>query len=162
DDPSADRGYFGSAVAIDSASTFALVSAPMDSFGGDPPQHQGEVFVYSKIGVAWKATQTLQPSVSTYEEYFGGAVAISGNLAVVGAMGYAPSPSQLAVGRAYVFTYANGTWSESAILIASDASAYSRFGHSVAIDGTTIVVGTMRADGGVGSAYVFDRNGAGN
>src|SRR4051812_22067709 len=161
-DPSADRGYFGSAVAVNTTNTIAMISAPGDSFGGNPPQHQGEVFVYGNTNGVWTPTQTLQPSVTTNEEYFGSAIAISGNLAIVGAMAYAPSLSQPAVGRAYVFTYANGTWSETAILTASDASAYSRFGIAVAIDGTTAIIGTMRADGGVGSAYVFDRNAAGN
>lgn len=161
-DPSADRGYFGSAIAVNTANTVAMISAPVDSFGGGAPQHQGEVFVYANTNGVWKPTQTLQPSLANYEQYFGSSIAISGNLAIIGAMTYAPSPSQPAVGRAYVFTYANGTWSETAILAASDASAYSRFGVAVAIDGTTAVIGTMRADGGVGSAYVFDRNVAGN
>ncbi len=55
-------------------------------------------------------------------------------------------------------------WAETIKLTASDGEAYDFFGHSLSVDGHTIVVGTDR-DAGVGrfsgSAYVFTYDGSG-
>src|SRR5690349_12315135 len=53
-------------------------------------------------------------------------------------------------------------WVERQKLVAGDASAMSRFGHSVAIDGDTAVVGAIFDDekgDDAGAAYVFVRSG---
>ena len=47
------------------------------------------------------------------------------------------------------------SFSEVAILTASDASAFDSFGISVSVDGNTIVVGAYGDDVHSGSAYVF-------
>jgi hypothetical protein len=74
-------------------------------------------------------------------------VAISGTTAIVGAFGQTDGPSQ-----AYVFTKTAGGWTPSAELKGSDNVAGDEFGWSVAVSGTTAIVGA--ADNG-GRAYVF-------
>jgi hypothetical protein len=63
-----------------------------------------------------------------------------------------------------VFVESGGTWSQQAKLTASDGAALDQFGHSVAVSGSTIVVGAPHhpfslAGNGLGAAYVFVENG---
>ena len=106
-------------------------------------------------------------------DYFGFAVAISsdGNYVIVSAYaedGGAGDPIS-AAGAAYIFTRSGSSWTEQAILRASDAQASDDFGYSVSInsDGTYAIVGAYREDGGAGdpttdagAAYVFTRSGS--
>jgi hypothetical protein len=67
-------------------------------------------------------------------------------------------------GAAYVFVESGGTWSQQAELTASDGAAYDYFGWSVAVDGSTVVVGAICHPGsasscGQGAAYVFVESG---
>ena len=66
-------------------------------------------------------------------------------------------------GAVYVYARSGTSWSQQAKLTASDAAAGDRFGTSVAISGTTIVVGAaLNDDAGFhsGSAYVFTWDGS--
>ena len=97
-----------------------------------------------------------------------GATAVSGGTLVAGASNHAVG-SNLSQGAAYVFVQAgNGTWSQQAELIGSDSGGNDFFGWSVAVSGTTVVVGApchpLSASGqicGAGAAYVFSQNGDG-
>ena len=85
---------------------------------------------------------------------FGWSVAIAGNTVVVGAYQYNNGGS----GVAYVLRTTDGgaTYGQVAKLTAADAAAYDSFGYSVAIDGSTVVIGAFDNDGdGPGSAYAF-------
>ena len=92
----------------------------------------------------------LTASDGTEADGFGTSVAVSGNIAVVGA----PLADALGVdsGAAYVFRRrANGTWREVAKLTPSDGLANRVFGTSVSISGGTAIIGAR------GAAYVFTR-----
>lgn len=97
-------------------------------------------------------------------DQFGHAVAISGDLAVVGAR-YEADASGIRSGAAYVFLRTGTTWALEARLQAADALADDFFGSSVAISGDTVVVGAPGDDeapgSGTGAAYVFTRTLAG-
>ena len=81
-----------------------------------------------------------------------------GEYAVVGAVGKSNF-----TGSAYVFIRSGTTWTEQAILTASDATAGDYFGEKVAIYGDYIVVSayqdTHSSQNDAGSAYVFIRSG---
>jgi Calx-beta domain-containing protein/FG-GAP repeat protein len=77
---------------------------------------------------------------------YGGAVAIDGSTAVVGDFGATVGGVQ--TGAAFVFTDSGGSWSETAELTPSDGENAGQFGYSVAISGSTIVVGAPRASVG--------------
>ena len=104
--------------------------------------------------------QKFDPINQTRRDNFGGAVAISGDHAIVGARlaegGAANS------GQAYIYRRFGVEWRQVATLAAPNAGAADYFGFSVAIDGGNAVVGALLsdADGGVnaGAAYVFSRN----
>jgi autotransporter-associated beta strand protein len=144
---------FGVSVAIDGDT--AVVGAYAD--GGERPL-AGAAYVFTRDGSDWELQQKLTASDAQLFDYFGYAVAISGETILVGAMlhddgGVSDS------GAAYVFTRSAGVWTEQQKLVASDAGAEDRFGGFVAIDGDTAVVGAFgddRAAGtDAGSAYVF-------
>jgi hypothetical protein len=98
---------------------------------------------------------------------FGYSVAISGNLVVVGAYAddVGPNFNQQNQGTAFLFSRNLGgtnNWGQVKRLIASDGTRSDAFGISVAISGTTVVVGAFRDRVGTtrsqGSAYVFQRD----
>jgi hypothetical protein len=100
------------------------------------------------------------PGDGAINDKLGTSVSIDGDTAVVGADrdGVAANVSQ---GSAYVFTRANGTWTQTAKLVAADGAANDNFGRSVSISGDTVVVGAHLEDSGAltdqGAAYVFVR-----
>lgn len=86
-----------------------------------------------------------------------GIVAIDGDTAVIGA----PRDDDER-GSAYVYRLINGTWQQIKKLTADVPSTNDYFGSSVAIGGSTIIVGTPSGSGAVqdsGVAYVFREDG---
>ena len=89
-------------------------------------------------------------------DYFGNSVSIDGDTAVIGA-----KADDDGSGSAYVYVRSNGVWSEQGKLTASDGAVYDYFGHSVSIEGDTVVIGASGDDdngGNSGSAYVYVRS----
>jgi uncharacterized repeat protein (TIGR01451 family) len=117
------------------------------------------VYVFVKPAGGWaSATETakLTASDAAASDYFGAAVAISGDTVAAGAFGQSSN-----AGAAYVFVKPPGGWAdatETAKLTASDAAGGDGLGLSVAIAGETIVAG---AGGFAGAAYVFAKPGGG-
>ena len=114
----------------------------------------------------WIKEATLSPSISGEGYLFGNAVAIDGDIAVVGATGETVDTISTG-GAVYVFQYNNSsqTWAQTHRLVASDVVSESRFGSSVAVEDMRILVGSLgRNTGGTGSnfwsgrAYVYDYN----
>jgi hypothetical protein len=95
---------------------------------------------------------------------FGEAVAIDGNTMVVGAR-RVDCAAGTWCGAAYVYEHNGSVWVQKAKLTASDAAASDYLGHSVAIDGDTVVVGASGDDypsaESCGSAYVYVKPGGG-
>jgi FG-GAP repeat len=113
----------------------------------------------SRVVQAQCETQKLTASDAATRDAFGNSVAISGNIAVVGAFNQGNTGNNLGFGKAYVFEIVGTTWTQVAELTPSDAEADKEFGNRVAIDGDTIVVGAGQDGGGIGvgtgAAYVF-------
>ena len=145
---------FGRFLATDGS--FALIGAPNHArplpLFGQP----GAAYVFQQIGSGWVEEAVLFPSDGRTGDIFGHAVAISDQLAIVGA----PNDDDLGLnsGTAFVFRRTAGGWVEEAKLLASDGAADRSFGHAVGISGERAVVGSIQA-GAVGAAYVF-RNSA--
>ena len=93
---------------------------------------------------------------------FGGAVAIGGDFALVGARWRNGSSS--ATGGVYVFQrQPDGSWIETEILTASDEGNNHQFGNAIDMDGDLAVIGAVgdwHAGPYTGSAYVFQRTGS--
>ena len=147
----AERGdEFGYSVAI--SGNLAVVGARLHRDGGSA---SGAGYVFDG-STGWDQVTKLTASDAAANDQFGTSVAISGDLAIVGAPGDRDDGPDS--GSAYLFDGSTG-WSQIAKLTASDAAAVDRFGTSVAINGDLAIVGApLDDDGGPdsGSTYLFD------
>jgi len=147
---------FGGRVAIWGDS--AVVGAAEDDHGGGVDA--GSVYVFTRTGTVWTQQQRLFAGDASAGDFFGSAVAIFGDTVVVGAVGD-DHMAGVDAGSAYVFTRVGTAWTEQTPkLVASDAAGGDDFGSSVALDGTSAVVGApLNHHPGTldrGAAYVFD------
>ncbi|MCB9914606.1 MAG: hypothetical protein H6828_05585 [Planctomycetes bacterium] len=145
---------FGRVVAT--TSSRALIGAPADD---DLGFDAGTAWVYRAQGGQLVHETKLLAGQIDAGDHFGSSVALSDDFAVVGAPdgdGFAPGS-----GVVVVFQRSGNVWSVRDYLTPNEGVAGDRFGHSVAIDGTRIVVGapsaqtTPSAPNG-GAVYVFD------
>ena len=112
--------------------------------GGILGNFSNTAYVFERSGTIWSLLQELRPNPgeSLTGDSYGSAVAISGNLAIVGA----PN-SDNHLGAAYLFERSGGVWREQEKLTASDHipgdPPEDGFGSSVAISGNTTLVGAF-------------------
>ncbi|MCA9302712.1 MAG: hypothetical protein KC996_01170 [Phycisphaerales bacterium] len=125
---------FGDAVAIDGDR--ALVGSPLDnhSSANDP----GSVYAYRFDGTDWVRESRLWASDAQSGDEFGHAVAMSGNLAVIGAP-YDDDQGNLS-GSAYIYQHNGTSWEFVTKIIPPQVDAFDRFGSAVAIDGDRVLV----------------------
>ena len=149
--------FFGESVSLSSDGSTIVVGARGKNSSG---LNSGAAYVYALSGSVWTETAILRASDAQRSDLFGSAVGVNsdGTIVVVGATGEATGGFN--AGAAYVFTLSGVVWTESAILRASNAQAFSIFGLSVGIssDGATIVVGAWAEVSGAstaGAAYVY-------
>ena len=147
---------FGYSVSV--SGDTAVVGAHGDD---DKGTASGSAYVFLQSGGVWTQEAKLVPGDGAPQDFFGQAVSVSGDTAVVGAYGDDDKGSQS--GSAYVFLRSGGIWTQQAKLLASDGAASNWFGRSaVSVSGDTAVVGAWGDDdlGTVsGSAYAFVRSG---
>lgn len=120
---------------------------------------RGAAYVFTRSGTTWSQNAYLKPSNNTAGENFGHAVAISGDLIVVGA------PKEDSGGRgidtsgaldfsygdsgaAYVFIRRGGIWSQRSFLKSSNSDANDQFAYSVAASRDTVLAGAIGEQGG--------------
>ena len=130
--------------------------------------NSGAVYVFVRSGATWSQQAYIKASSTSSVASFGGAVSVSGNTLAVGAIGVNPS------GVVYVFVRNGTTWSQQAMLQASNPTIANQFGNTVALSGDTLAVGSpfesSRATGingnqnnnlanSSGAVYVFQRTG---
>ena len=148
---------FGISVAVDGST--AVVGARTNG----PNSSLGAAYVFVESGGTWSQQAELTASDGAAEDQFGSSVAVSGNTIVVGATQHPFSLAGNGLGAAYVFVESGGTWSQQAELKASDGAAGDNFGHSVAVSGSTAVVGApghmIGSNQDQGAAYVFAPSG---
>ncbi|OPZ11885.1 MAG: putative Ig domain protein [Alphaproteobacteria bacterium ADurb.BinA280] len=140
--------------AIDVQGDVAVIGTPFADAS------RGATYVFARSGSAWSQVAKLLASDGTNNDYFGSAVAISGNTIAIGAYG-----DNTNRGSVYVFTGSGATWTQQQRLSASDASSGDNLGISVDIDADSIIAGANLDDLVVnndsrGSAYVFVRAGS--
>jgi hypothetical protein len=136
---------FGYSVAV-SGSTAVVGAYAANSY-------TGAAYVFTRSGRSWSQQAVLTASGGAPGDQFGWSVAVSGSTAVVGA-----PVTNSQTGAAYVFTEPAGGWvneTQQAVLTASDGAEFDEFGDSVAVSGSTAVVGADGKDADTGAAYVF-------
>jgi hypothetical protein len=129
--------YFGSAISADGDAL--LVGAPGESVGNTPSMGAAYLFRRGPDGLYALETRWQSPQGGAVD-FFGSAVAIKGDLALVGApyvdLGGADS------GMVYVYRRTAGVWNIEAQLFSQCASTSRRaFGRRIAFDGTHAILG---------------------
>lgn len=108
-----------------------LLLAPATAFPTDDPP--------------FTPTGKLLSSDGESRHNFGYALDVDGQTAAVGAPGW-NNEGKRYQGAAYIFTRTGNNWTESAILMNEDASAYEGFGNDVTLDSGTLAVGAFAVD----------------
>jgi len=148
---------FGRSVALFGQT--ALVGALLEHFG--TPSAPGAAYVFVGPGASsgnWSQQAKLKVGDASASDRLGFSVALSGDTAVLGAVG-TPISGRTGQGSAFVFTRTGSSWSQRQSIVASDGSAGAQFGYSAAISGDTIIVGARLAGSGQqGEAYVLKNN----
>ncbi len=140
---------FGVSVAV--SDEFALVGA----FGDNGVQGAAYFYRLNPDGSA-DLMEKVTASDGVPGDYFGIAVAMSGNTAVIGA----PQDEEGGTrsGAAYVFTEVNGDWVETDKIVPGDGRDGDQYGSSVAISGNRTLVGAPTADDfttDIGAVYTY-------
>lgn len=148
---------FGYSVSI--SGNYAIVGAKGDDDNGSL---SGSAYIFEQGESGWLEVAKLTPDDGAESDYFGIAVSISGNFAIVGADGDDDNGSSS--GSAYVFVREGSVWAQRAKLTPSDGAASEFFGCSVSISGNHIIVGADKDDNNgssSGAAYIFEKPAAG-
>ena len=129
--------------------------------GGDQYNSTGAAWVFTRTAGVWSLDTPTVPlpkliGNSTADAHQGASVALSadGNTAILGGPGDNDN-----AGAAFVFTHANGAWTQQAKLTGFGATGGARQGTSVALsaDGNTAVVGGSGDNNTAGAVWVFTR-----
>ena len=139
DDPSpmiADD--FGGSVAL--CGEEALIGTPGKTVDGK--QCAGAAYVFSGSGANWTQQAELDDPGAAKIDSFGGSVALSGDVALIGASGTTVA-GKTGTGIAYVFSGSGASWSGPTDLGHSGASAADSFGNSVALSGDIALIGAQ-------------------
>ncbi|MBK9264828.1 MAG: FG-GAP repeat protein [Polyangiaceae bacterium] len=148
--PGGAAGYFGAAVALSNST--ALVGAWDDGSG----KGNGIAFVFATDGMSWTPQATLSATDGANGDTFGYSVALSGDTALVGAIGSDAAGADS--GAAYVFIRNGSEWSQDVKLLPSDGTAGDAFGSSVSIWDDLATIGAYWDDDRgdfSGSAYAY-------
>jgi hypothetical protein len=152
--------FFGGSVSIDG--DYAIVGASGEF------NNTGAVYIYKRnqSNGNWEDETKITASDGVDLDFFGRSVSISGDYAIVGALGDDDLGSSS--GAAYIYQRSAGnSWGSELKLTASDLYAGNgdRFGDSVSISGDYAIVGAPFYDGNggfqIGAAYIYQRS-AGN
>jgi hypothetical protein len=168
---------FGSSVALSGDGTIGVVGVPGEdsngvngNFANNSTSNSGAAYVFIRDAGTWTVEAYLKASTPTLSNSFGATVAISSDGSTI-AIG-APNRNTSA-GAVYVFVRNGGTWTQQALLTASNSGGDDRFGTSLALsaNGSILAVGAIGEDSDgtgaannsaadAGAAYVFTRSGA--
>ena len=113
---------------------------------------------FASNGSPWSSQKVIIDD-GAQGDFFGWAIAISGDTALVGAYGVTVG-NYKQQGLAYIFTESDGLWTLAATLVANDGRAFDTFGSAVALSNGVAAVGAYQAEGGRGYVYVFTGSGS--
>ena len=131
---------FGRRLALDGDT--ALVSVRFEDGVGE---NSGACYVFTRTGSVWAQQTKLVPEDPHAEDFFGSAVALDGDVALIGATGHDAQGQN--AGAAYVFVRSGGIWTQQARLHASDGWRKTGFGHDIDLEGDSAMIGANKFNG---------------
>ena len=144
----AEADNFGFSVFLDG--DYAVIGARQDDDNG---LNSGSAYIFKREGSTWVEQAKLISSDGENADFFGKAVSLNGDYAVVGA--WQAKNNGISSGSAYIFKREGVTWAEEAKLTASDQINRARFGDAVSLNGDIALIGAPQS----ASAYIFKREG---
>lgn len=150
------ESWFGAAVAM--GGDYAVVGAPLADVAGK--EDCGAAYIFKWEGGSWQQQAKISARTGLPWDYFGSAVAISGDSVIVGAA-YAEVDGQYTAGAAYIFERQGESWVEQGRLTSTTPAAGEYFGTSVSISGNHAIVGvdTRNENLHTPKVYIFNYNG---
>ncbi len=133
-----------------------LVGAPADSENG---VKSGSAYVFHRdpdVPAGWIEEEKLSASDGSADDYFGGSVAIAGDIALVGALRDSDNGDES--GSAYIFRFDGSSWTEEAKLSPPYGISEAWFGASTALL-TGPPLRALVGAPGAGSVHVFRQDG---
>ncbi len=159
-DDGQDNDKFGFSVGI--SGDWAVIGA----YGDDEVIYdsRGSPYIFKRqLDGTWSQVQKLAADDHQEDYYFGYSVALGGDTALIGAPGNTSTGSRPTPGQAYLFQrQTDDSWLQVEKLTAPDGRNTDRFGFSVAMLESRIIVGVPDDDdsgGASGAAYVFQKSG---
>lgn len=142
---------FGASVSL--SGDYAVMGSPGDDDNGDM---SGSAYIFHREGSTWTEQAKLLPDDGAAMDYFGQAVSISDDHALVNSQN--DGDNRIYSGSAYFFCRNDTNWIQQKKLLPDDVSNNEYFGKSLSLDGNSALCGTVRdGDNGLnsGSAYIF-------
>ncbi len=126
---------------------------------------QGSAYVFVRSAGVWSEQAQIAAAGGATDDLFGTSASIDGDTIGIGAP-HRNAGATTRQGSAYVFTRSAGIWMQQAVLAGPVLANSTKFGSTVAVQGTAIAVGARGASRSPtaphrGAAYIFDRVGAG-
>lgn len=125
--------------------------------GGPGTRNAGAAYIFVRNGMTWTQEAKFRGLDTNGGDYFGAAVAISGNTVIVGAPDAFWNGGNF--GAAYIFVLSGSNWFQQKKLIVETEVPSALFGGSVAIQDNTAVIGASGANNNRGAAFVYFKNG---
>jgi hypothetical protein len=141
-DPTGEaRAFFGRSVAL--RGDVLAVGAHGESFGRDSDVGTASIFRRFAPG-DWRREVKLECPDPMREAWFGSAVAIDGDLLVVGASRHSRAAAD--AGQAFAYERSAGRWWFRQAILSDDPAAEARFGFAVALSGDLLLVSELDSD----------------
>lgn len=145
----APNSYFGGAVAA-SGDTIIVGSYWDDQLA----PFAGSAYIFRRNGNVWAQEAKLLAPDGVAQDYFGSMVAIDGDVAAIASLGQDAGAD--GAGAVYIFTRSGSSWSFSTKLTDPQPQLGGRFGHTLAVAGDWVAVGSNITD----RVRVYRRNAA--
>jgi FG-GAP repeat len=147
---------FGTSVSI--SGNYAIIGADGDDVGANA--NQGSVSIYQWNGSSWVLMQKITDAFGAANDDFGNSVSISGNYAIIGADGDDVG-ANAAQGSASIYQWNGSSWVLMQKITDAAGEQNDRFGYSVSISGSYVIIGAFLDDVGAntsqGSASIYAR-----
>lgn len=148
------RGKYNFGIAVGVAGkTLAVSDVPTNNVG------PGKAFLYAWTGSNWQRKAAITDPVAGADRLFGQSVAVAGSTVLIGAPGSFGAPNaERTAGSVYVYGMRGSRWARQSALTDPRGGPGNAVGASVAISGSTAIVGAWGARKDAGAAYVYARS----
>lgn len=117
----------------------------------------GVVYYYELVDSTWTLTQKISPTDTADYGYFGAAISLDDDKAIIGAhAGYA---SDSKAGAVYYYKLVDGTWTQQQAIADPVGGTNDFFGSNVSISGDKLLIGAYNDDGAAddgGAVYYYE------